>query len=194
MPNPISFIIILLVSTFTPGPNNILSMSRAAQVGFSRSFRLNLGMFVGFITIQGLITAFNFYLVQILPVLKPVLMVAGAAYILWLAYTIAFGNSKKKAPVQSNAGTFLMGFLLQFVNPKLYIFALTMISTFITPYYSDVPRLIGFVLLMSLTGFIATCAWGLFGSVFKKLFTDHEVVLNRILAILLAGSAISLFL
>lgn len=194
MPNPISFIIILLVSTFTPGPNNILSMSRAAQVGFSRSFRLNLGMFVGFITIQGLITAFNFYLVQILPVLKPVLMVAGAAYILWLAYTIAFGNSKKKAPVQSNAGTFLMGFLLQFVNPKLYIFALTMISTFITPYYSDVPRLTGFVLLMSLTGFIATCAWGLFGSVFKKLFTDHEVVLNRILAILLAGSAISLFL
>jgi threonine/homoserine/homoserine lactone efflux protein len=194
MPNPISFIIILLVSTFTPGPNNILSMSRAAQVGFSRSFRLNLGMFAGFITIQGLITAFNFYLVQVLPVLKPILMVAGAAYILWLAFTIAFSNSNKKAPAQSNAGTFLMGFLLQFVNPKLYIFALTMISTFITPYYSDAPRLAGFVVLMSFTGFIATCAWGMFGSVFKKLFTEHEVVLNRVLAGLLAGSAISLFL
>lgn len=193
MPNPVSFVVILLVSCFTPGPNNILSMTRAAQIGFKRSFRLNLGMLAGFIVITGAITAFNHYLVAALPMFKPILQYAGAAYILWLAWTIAFSNHKK-AEAQSNASTFLMGFALQFINPKVIVFSLTMTSTFITPYYSDAPTLAAFALLISFTGFIATCSWALFGSLFSKLFLEHEKVMNRVLAVLLAGSAISLFI
>jgi len=192
MPNWIPFLVILLVSTLTPGPNNILSMSRAAQVGFKKSFRMNLGMFAGFLVVTGSIAIFDHFLVSALPLLKPILQYAGAAYILWLAWSIAFGNSKKAA-AQTNAGSFLTGFAMQFINPKVIIFGLTMISTFVTPYYSSALALAGFTFLISFMGFTATCCWGLFGSVFSKLFIEHEKVMNRILAVLLAGSAISLF-
>jgi cysteine/O-acetylserine efflux protein len=192
MPNWIPFLVILLVSTLTPGPNNILSMSRAAQVGFKKSFRMNLGMFAGFVVVIGSIAIFDHFLVSALPLLKPILQYAGAAYILWLAWSIAFGSSKKAA-AQTNAGSFLTGFAMQFINPKVIIFGLTMISTFVTPYYSSAAALAGFTLLISFMGFTATCCWGLFGSVFSKLFIEHEKVMNRILAVLLAGSAISLF-
>ncbi len=192
MPNAIPFIVILLVSTFTPGPNNILSMTRAAQVGFRRSFRLNLGMLLGFLVITGTITAFDHYLVAALPMFKPVLQFAGAAYILWLAGSIWFGP-EKKPEAQSGSTSFWVGFAMQFINPKVIIFSLTMISTFVTPYYSDAPTLAAFAVLQSVTGFISTCCWGLFGSLFSKLFFAHQKVMNRILAVLLAGSAISLF-
>ncbi|MDD2534261.1 MAG: LysE family transporter [Eubacteriales bacterium] len=193
MPNPIPFITILLISTLTPGPNNILSMSRAAQVGFRQSFRLNLGMYFGFLVINALLAAFNFYLVAVLPIFKPILQVAGAAYILWLAWTIAFSNSHKPAKT-SRASTFWMGFALQFINPKVIIFGLTLLATFITPYYSNPLTILSFVVLIATAGFLATCAWGLFGSLFSKLFLTHEKVMNRILGLLLAGSALSLFL
>ena len=194
MPNLVSFAIILLVSTFTPGPNNIFSMTKAAQVGFRKSFRVNLGMYTGFIVIISLVMAFNFYLAQALPAIKPILQIIGTDYILGLALSIVLSQKKDQTRSESAAGNFLTGFFMQFVNPKLYIFSLTMISAFITPYYSDPVVLAGFVLLQSTTGFIATCSWGLFGSLFNQLFVKKARTMNIILAVLLAGSALSLYL
>lgn len=193
MPNPLAFITILLVSTLTPGPNNILSMTRAMQVGFRRSFKLNLGMLAGFFAVTGLLAIFDYYLVAALPVLKPILQYAGAAYILWLAFMIAFGSSHQ-AQEQSAAGTFFMGFALQFINPKVIIFGLTLLATFIIPYYESFAALLGFVTLIAFMGFTATCLWGLFGSLFSQIFQTHEKLMNRVLGLLLAASAVSLFL
>jgi len=194
MPNFISYVVILLVSTLTPGPNNILSMSRAAQVGFRNSFRLNLGMYAGFLAVIGLVTAFNFYLTSALPAIKPVLQIIGTVYILWLAFTIVWGQKKGKASAPTATGNFLTGFSMQIINPKVIIFSLTITSTFITPYYSSPLALAGFVLLNATMGFIATCSWGLFGSLFNQLFVKQARTMNIILAILLAGSALSLYL
>lgn len=194
MPNEFSFAVILLVSTLTPGPNNILSMTRAAQVGFRNSFRLNLGMYAGFIAVIGLVTAFNYYLTNALPAIKPVLQIIGTVYILWLAFTIVWGPKKGKASAPSAAGSFLTGFSMQFINPKVIIFTLTIVSTFVAPYYSD-PRVLAiFVLIQATMGFLATCSWGLFGSLFNQLFVKHARLMNLILAVLLAGSALSLYM
>ena len=83
---------------------------------------------------------------------------------------------------------------MQFINPKVIIFSLTMISTFITPYYSEPLVLAGFVILQATMGFVATCSWGLFGSLFNQLFVRHARLMNTVLAVLLAGSALSLYL
>jgi threonine/homoserine/homoserine lactone efflux protein len=128
-------------------------MTRAAQVGFRNSFRLNLGMYAGFLAVIGLVTTFNFYLTRTLPAIKPVLQIIGTAYILWLAFTFVWGHGKGKASAPSAAGNFLTGFSMQFMNPKVIIFSLSIASTFNTPY-----------------------------------------LMNSILAVLLAGSALSLYL
>jgi threonine/homoserine/homoserine lactone efflux protein len=195
MPKFISYVVILLVSTLTPGPNNILSMSRAAQVGFRNSFRLNLGMYAGFLAVIGLVTAFNFYLTSALPAIKPVLQIIGTVYILWLAFTIVWGQKKGKASAPTATGNFLTGFSDAIHNPKVIIFSLTITSTFITPYYSSPLALrSGFVLLNATMGLHRDLQLGLFGSLFNQLFVKQARTRNIILAFFLAGSALSLYL
>ena len=47
----------------------------------------------------------------------------GAAYILWLAIHIAIG--KPETSKNQGASSFLKGFMLQFVNIKIYMFGIT---------------------------------------------------------------------
>ena len=45
---PVSeFLIYCFVSAYTPGANNLLSMSNAARLGFRRSVRFNIGEYTG---------------------------------------------------------------------------------------------------------------------------------------------------
>ena len=90
---------------------------------------------------------------------------------------------------------FLSGLLLQFINPKIYIYCIMSMEAYILPYYSGQPlTLLLFDLLLSLIGFVFTIAWTVFGSVFQTLFSRHARVVNTILALLLVYCAVSLFL
>lgn len=42
------FFIYCFITAYTPGANNLLSMSNAARLGFKRSVRFNLGITAGF--------------------------------------------------------------------------------------------------------------------------------------------------
>ena len=48
MPNFTAFVSYVLITTFTPGPNNIMSMSNASRYGFKRSIMFNVGVFLAF--------------------------------------------------------------------------------------------------------------------------------------------------
>ena len=90
---------------------------------------------------------------------------------------------------------FLSGLLLQFINPKIYIYCIMSMEAYILPLYSGQPLpLFGFAVLLTLIGFIATLLWTAFGSAFKWLFSRHARVVNTIMALLLVYCAISLFL
>jgi threonine/homoserine/homoserine lactone efflux protein len=45
MPNPLAFLAYILVTAYTPGPNNILSMSNGSMYGFKKSFPFNIVFF-----------------------------------------------------------------------------------------------------------------------------------------------------
>ncbi|MCK9350592.1 MAG: hypothetical protein M0P44_05155, partial [Clostridiales bacterium] len=44
----VNFLTYVTVTSATPGPNNILSMNNGGQLGLRKSYRFNLGIFVGF--------------------------------------------------------------------------------------------------------------------------------------------------
>jgi threonine/homoserine/homoserine lactone efflux protein len=92
------------------------------------------------------------------------------------------------------SSSFLSGCLLQFVNPKIIIYGITAMSSYILPVFQAPLALLGFILVLSLTGFSGTVCWALFGSVFAKAFKAHRKLLNGIMAILLIYCAVSLFL
>lgn len=193
MPNMFAFLSYVFITAFTPGPNNIMSMSNASQYGFIKSLRFNLGIFAGFLIIMGLCTLFSATLYSVIPTIKPYMLVIGASYILWLAWKTVM-NTPNQSAETSKTNTFIAGFLLQFVNPKVILYGITTISTFVMPYYNSLFALAGFSILLAFIGFVGTICWSLFGSLFEKLLSQHTKFFNTIMGILLAYCAISLFL
>ena len=79
------FLIYCFITAYTPGANNLLSMSNAVRLGFRRSVRFNLGILAGFTVIMSICTAFSATLYSFLPKVKIVMQILGAAYMLHLA-------------------------------------------------------------------------------------------------------------
>lgn len=67
MPNFPVFLSYVLVSTFTPGPNNIMSMSNASRYGFRKSIMFYVGVFSGFAILMALSSIFGVTLYKLLP-------------------------------------------------------------------------------------------------------------------------------
>ncbi len=187
-----SFLTYAIVTAVTPGPNNIMSMSNGSRKGFKKALPFNFGIGVGFSIVMLLCTAFCSLLSALIPKIKTPMLVIGAAYMLYLAWE-TFRSDSGVEENHSRDG-FVSGLLLQFVNPKIYIYCIMSMEAYILPYYHGrVIPLIGFALLLSFIGLAFTLCWSAFGSVFKRLFSEHARVINTVMALLLVYCAISLF-
>jgi cysteine/O-acetylserine efflux protein len=201
MINLTAFMSYVFVTTFTPGPNNIMSMSNALRYGFRKSIPFNIGVFFGFFIIIGLCSLFSVTLYNFIPSIKSAMTYVGAAYILWLAWKTYKSKTDNKGENTSelqkeserSTNTFLTGFALQFVNPKVILYGITTVSTFIVPYYKSVLMLTMFSALLAFIGFVATCCWSLFGSIFQRLLMEHDRAINIAMTVLLIYCAASLF-
>lgn len=189
----VSFFTYALVTAVTPGPNNIMSMSNGSRKGFRGALPFNLGIFAGFSAVMILCTAFCSLLSAWIPKIKLPMLLAGACYMLYLAWE-TFRSPDAIEENHSRDG-FLSGLLLQFVNPKIYIYCIMSMEAYILPFYNGRPLpLLGFALLLAFIGFAFTLLWSAFGSVFKWLFSRHAKLVNTVMALLLVYCAVSLFL
>lgn len=186
------FLIYCFVTAYTPGANNLLSLANAARVGLRRSIRFNLGVTAGFFVVMSLCTVFISALYAVLPKVELVMKILGAAYMLYLAWK-TWRSSSLEVQGQ-NAASFRSGMLLQFMNPKIYIYAITAMSLYILPLYHSVPALCFFVLVLSVIGASGTYVWALFGSVFCAVFAKYPKPVNAVMALLLVYCAAALFL
>jgi len=191
VPNVFAFLSYVVVTTFTPGPNNIMSMSNASRYGFRRSMRFTTGVCAGFFLVIGLSIVFTVALFRAIPTIKPVMTVIGAAYILWLAYKTV--TSKPHDESGAGQNTFVSGVLLQFLNPKAILFGITVASTFLVPYYHSVPVFVAFAAALALLSLVSTSLWALFGSVFERFMAKNHTAVGWVMGALLVYCAISLF-
>lgn len=188
-----SFLTYAIVTAVTPGPNNIMSMSNGNRKGFRRALPFNLGIWAGFSAVMILCTAFCSLLSTWIPRIKLPMLIVGACYMLYLAWE-TFRSSDVIEENHSRDG-FLSGLLLQFINPKIYIYCIMSMEAYILPFYGgQVAALLGFALLLAFIGFAFTLLWSAFGSIFKWLFSKHAKAVNTVMALLLVYCAISLFL
>lgn len=194
MPNFAAFLSYVLVSNFMPGPNSIMSMSNASRYGFKKSIMFNVGIFFGVFIIFGLSSIFNMTLYSIIPSIKSIMPYIGSAYILWLAWQTYKSKPHSEDETQKCTNTFLSGLLLQFVNPNVIIYSIATVSTFIIPYYKSVFMFVSFSVIFAFIGFVATCCWSLFGSVFKKFLEKNYKAVNTVMSLLLVYCAVSLLL
>ena len=188
-----SFLTYAVITAATPGPNNIMSMSNAGRLGFRRALPFNLGIWVGFTIVMALCTLFCTALSALIPAIRLPMLVLGAAYMLYLAW----GTFRSSGAIQEDRARegFRSGLLLQFINPKIYLYGVMSMEAYILPYYGGQPAvLLFFALLLAFIGFVFTLAWAAFGSVFRLLFSRHARAVNTVMALLLVYCAVSLFL
>jgi threonine/homoserine/homoserine lactone efflux protein len=97
-------------------------------------------------------------------------------------------------PNVNETATFRSGFLMQFLNPKVVLFTMTVIPSFIMPHYTAMSAVTISVLAITLIGLLAFITWVLFGTIFKKFLQNHSKIVNVIMALFLAYSAVMIWM
>jgi cysteine/O-acetylserine efflux protein len=191
MPNFVPFITYLLVTTFTPGPNNILSMTNGMRSGYRKTLPFLGGITSGFFVVMLISGLLNFVLISLVPQVKFWLNILGAAYMLYLAWHVITSRPPEASDGKDNLNTFGAGFLLQFVNVKGILYGVTIFSSFIVPYFQNPLTVSLFAPLLALVGFIAISCWALGGDLFSKLISKNYRLFNWVMGGLLIYTAVA---
>ena len=193
-PEIIALISFVAVTTYTPGPNNISAASMGVLYGYKRTLPYMLGMVSGFfmmLTLSGLVSGF---LLEKIPAFEVILRIAGALYILWLAWhtlraSYTFDEEEETKPLG-----FIQGFLLQVLNVKVIIYGLTLYGTFLAGKIPSLLVLVLSALAFASVGFTSVSLWTLFGAGIRRYLNRPKVrlVVNVALALLLVYTAVDI--
>ncbi len=188
----VSFLLYVFVTSFTPGPNNIMAMLFANKYGFKKTLRFCFGVGAGFFVIMLLASYFNLLLHNFIPKIEFPMMILGAGYMVYLAIKIVTSKNSENDDDGGKYNSFLAGMLLQFVNPKGVLYGITVVGTFILPYHTSNVSLLLFSLFLAVVGFMSTSSWSLFGSMFQTFLSKYRNQFNVVMALLLVYSAVSI--
>ena len=178
-----NFFIYSVINAFTPGPGNILALNTVTNYGYKKGRPLFWGIFAGYYVVQMICAIFVFGVSTFLPNVLGIMKYIGAAYILWLAVHIAI--SRPDTDSVEKSASFLKGFLLQFVNVKIYLFGITALTGYITDFSASLWVLILFEFIIATIGTVATLTWVGMGVLIQKVYQRHYRVINVILALIL---------
>ncbi|MCB2214009.1 LysE family translocator [bacterium] len=190
----LALISFIAVTTYTPGPNNISAASMGVLYGYKRTLPYMLGMVSGFflmLTLSGLVSGF---LLEKIPAFEGILRIAGAIYILWLAWhTLQASYTFEEDEEQKPLG-YWQGFFLQVLNVKVIVYGLTLFGTFLAGKIPSLPVLILTAARLASVGFTSVSLWTLFGAVIRKYLNQPKVrrIVNIALALLLVYTAVDL--
>ncbi len=185
-----NFFIYSVINAFTPGPGNILALNTVTNYGYKKGRPLYWGIFAGYYVVQVICAVFVFGVSTFLPDLLGIMKYIGAAYILWLAIHIAL--SKPTTGTVEKSALFLKGFLLQFINVKIYLFGITALTGYVTEYSASLWVLLLFEIIIATIGTIATLTWIGMGVLIQRAYQKYYRLINIILALTLSECVYSM--
>lgn len=167
----LSLIVFAFVTSVTPGPNTMMLFASGVNFGFRRTFPHMVGIGAGFFS---LLLGVGFGLGALLstvPVLYTALKIAGAAYLVYIAWKIGMSRALPDGKVGERPLTLLQAAAFQWVNPKAWVMAVTAMTIYTNPdRYTLTVFLVG--LAFVLTNFPAVFTWAGFGSVLRSWLSD----------------------
>lgn len=177
----------MAVCSFTPGPGNILALNTTSQYGWKNSKPLILGICAGYGAVQALCTVALYELNQVFSAILEMLHYVGAVYMLWLAYHIII--SKPDLEAEEKKPTFREGFLLQFVNVKIYFYITSLLSVYFIPNIPSVIGLAGAGAFAVSIGSLACLTWAFLGVKLQTVYSKHYRAANLIMGLFLVYCA-----
>lgn len=158
----IAFLLFAFASSITPGPNNLMLLASGVNHGFRATLPHLLGVAFGFVVLLlavglGLAGLFTRW-----PWLDGLLRVAGAAYLLWLAWRIARSGSPQAGAKPAPPMGFWAASAFQWVNPKAWMMAVAAYTAYLPA--RSVAAVLGVALLFALVNLPCLSTWTLLGS------------------------------
>lgn len=169
-----ALLLLCTASSFTPGPNTTLSTALAANLGFKRALRFVVSVPVGWGLLFSLCAAGVGSLVLAVPALRLGVKVLGVAYLLWLAYKLASANALKQADAKQLQVTFWQGVMLQFLNIKAWMLALTVVAGWMAGRDDALTRFAIILPVMLSFGLVSNLTYALMGTLMRQWLTDAE--------------------
>ncbi len=184
-----ALVVFAIVTSVTPGPNNLMLLASGVNYGFRRSIPHMLGIAGGF---TFMVVVLGLGLAQVFvanPLLYQVLRYAGGLYMLWLAWKIANSRPVGEGKTGAKPMTFLRAALFQWVNPKAWV----MVISAITTYTPDTGKLESILMVAGVFGAInlpTVGIWTLFGTALRLLLENPKTLraINISMAVLLVAS------
>lgn len=186
----VAFLAFAVVTLFTPGPNNVMLLTSGVNFGFRRTVPHMLGVAIGFSVLVALVGLGLGTLFEAVPVLYTLLRIAGVAYLLYLAWAIAWsGPVEGAAPERGRPLSFVGAALFQWVNVKGWVIAVGAITTYaaVAPFPGNVFVQAGVLLAI---GLCSSATWAAFGSALRRLLATPRAVrvFNVTMALALVAS------
>jgi threonine/homoserine/homoserine lactone efflux protein len=184
-----ALLLFVLVTSFTPGPNNAMLLATGLNFGFRRGQPHLWGVALGFAVMVlavglGLGAVFQAY-----PAAYTVLKYVGAAYLLYLAWQIAKAGELEEGEARGRPITFLEAAAFQWLNPKGWVMAVGAVSTYaaVATFPFNMLLIAG---LCGAVGILSSATWLGFGTTLKRLLTSPAAVraVNITMALLLVAS------
>lgn len=180
-----------LASSITPGPVNVVALGAGARYGFWSSQRHIAGATIGF-TILLVAIGFGLHeILQRLPFLMRAIEWFGVAFLLHMAWKLATDNGEIGDADAVRGPSMGYGALMQWLNPKAWLASLAGMGAFTS---GEPTRIWQFAVIYFVVCYLSIACWALAGTLLRQQMRDAKRMrrLNRVMACLLAGSAVYL--
>jgi threonine/homoserine/homoserine lactone efflux protein len=191
-----SFVLAGFALTGSPGPATLGLAASGAAFGVGRSLKLALGIIAGVLAVMLLTASGLAGLVLANPALGPAARILAAAYIAYLAWSIAVAPPLTDDAQGRPPPSFFAGIFLGLGNPKAYAAMAALFSGFALvaerPIFDATLKISVLLAIMA----VVNLCWLMLGSVLTRCFRDPRMnrAINIGFAILLVASVAFAFL
>lgn len=186
-----ALLVLATAMSFSPGPNTTLSTALAANGGLPRAMRFVMAVPVGWTLLLALSAAGIGALVVAMPSLRLAIKALGIGYLLWLAYKLSGSGTLGKADGANLTVGFGHGVMLQFVNIKAWLLALTLVAGWIAGQPDALGRFVIVAPVMLVYAFASNFAYALVGALLREWLAKGARLLwfNRAMGLVLVLTA-----
>lgn len=193
-------ILVLLLAALplmgSPGPATLSSAAAGSAYGVARSIPYVVGICLGTATVLTIIATGLTGILFTVPGLMPVLTVAAAGYILYLAYRIATAPVLSEGEENGSSPAFAGGYLLAIANPKAYAALGAVLSSVIVIENAPIQDAGVKLIVLSTVIVVVNATWLVLGAGLSRMLRHPTAgrAANILFALLLVGSVAMAFL
>ncbi|UYG01290.1 LysE family translocator [Halomonas sp. GD1P12] len=182
-----------LAASISPGPVNLVCLSSGTHYPIARGLVFVTGATLGFIALFLSVGAGLYSLLRHWPMLEILLRWAGVAFLLYLSAKLALDDGRLSHRAPAKAPGFWTGAVMQWLNPKAWLACASGISAY-TGASAELTLL--FAALYLPICWLSLSCWVYAGAFLKRYVSNPTllVVINRVLALLLAVSCLFIVL